>query len=269
MAVISVANAKGGAGKTTVSLLLAMEFAQRGEKVVVFDCDPLAFAAKWHRLPGAVDTISVVTGITFANLGSNLRAQQGQTTHIIIDLSGARDALIALTAGLSDLVLIPVQGCAMDAQGAAHVLDLIGQVESNARGHINHAVVLTRVSSFVTTRALRSVKALLALRNIALLDTPIIERSAYRDMFEHGGSLYTIDDAKISNLAKARRNMRGLALEVQDLVAAPAYPLSSGPFARMCHKAAISSSQPMKPVEHSVMMRAALPLERDVLHADH
>ncbi len=269
MAVISVANAKGGAGKTTVALLLAMEFAQRGEKVVVFDCDPLAFAAKWHRLPGAIDTISVVTGITFANLGSNLRAQQGQTTHIIIDLSGARDALIALTAGLSDLVLIPVQGCAMDAQGASHVLDLIGQVESNARGHINHAVVLTRVSSFVTTRALRSVKALLALRNIALLDTPIIERSAYRDMFEHGGSLYTIDDAKISNLAKARRNMQGLALEVQHLVAAPSHPLSSGPFARMCHKAPASSSQPVKPAEHSVIVRAALPLERDVLHADH
>ena len=259
MAVISIANAKGGAGKTTVALLLAMEFAQRGEKVVVFDCDPMAFAAKWHRVRGEVGAISIVSGITFANLGSNLRAQQEQTAHIIIDLSGARDALIALTAGLSDLVLVPVQGCAMDAQGAAHVIDLIGQVETNAHSHINYAVVLTRVSSFVTTRAMRSVKALLASRNIALLDTPIIERSAYRDMFEHGGTLYNIDAAKVSNLDKAQRNMQALALDVQRFLGASLYPQSSGPFARMCHKTLASGSQPSGAGEPS-FARVALPL---------
>jgi chromosome partitioning protein len=218
------------------------------------------FAAKWHRLHGAVDAISVVTGITFANLGSNLRTQQDQNAHIIIDLSGARDALIALTAGLSDLVLIPVQGCAMDAQGAAHVLDLIGQVETNAHSHINYAVVLTRVSSFVTTRAMRSVKALLASRNIALLDTPVIERSAYRDMFEHGGTLYTIDAAKVSNLAKAQRNMQALALDVEHFLGGRLHPQSSGPFARMCSKTLTTSQQVLTSVEPWLAARSAFPL---------
>src|SRR5688572_16590365 len=134
MAVISIANAKGGAGKTTVALLLAMEFAQAGGKVVIFDCDPLAFAAKWHELPGAAD----------ANLGAHRRAQSGQANHVSIDLSGARDALLALAAGLSDLMLIPVQGRPMDAQGAVHVLDISGQVANNVHSHISHAVVLTR-----------------------------------------------------------------------------------------------------------------------------
>jgi chromosome partitioning protein len=268
MAVISIANAKGGAGKTTVALLLAMEFAQKGEKVVIFDCDPLAFAAKWHGLPSAVDSVSVVTGVTFANLGGNLRAQDGQASHVIIDLSGARDALIALAAGLSELVLIPVQGCAMDAQGAAYVLDLIGQVESNARKPINHAVVLTRVSPFVTTRAIRSVKALLARRNVALLDTPIVERSAYRDMFEHGGSLYTIGETKVSNLAKALRNMQGLAMEVGRLVNGQPHLQASGPFARICYKAPVDISQSGKSVEHFPAVRAALPAERGAVHVD-
>ncbi len=262
MAIISIANAKGGAGKTTVALLLATEFARRGETVVIFDCDPLEFAAKWRGLPGAVERISVVTGVTFANLGSNLRAQQGQANQVIIDLSGARDALIALVAGLSDLMLIPVQGCAMDAQGAAHVLDIIGQVENNARSHINHAVVLTRVSSFVTTRAIRSVKALLAQRNVALLSTPIIERSAYRDMFEHGGTLYTIDEAKLTNLAKAQRNMQGLATEVLHLVCRQPHLQSSGSLGRICYKAPERIPHSENPV------RAALPLERGAIHAD-
>jgi chromosome partitioning protein len=268
MAVISIANAKGGAGKTTVALLLAMEFAQAGGKVVIFDCDPLAFAAKWHELPGAVDGIAVVTGVTFANLGANLRAQSGQANHVIIDLSGARDALIALAAGLSDLMLIPVQGCTMDAQGAVHVLDIIGQVANNVHSHINHAVVLTRVSSLVTTRAIRSVKARLAECNVLLLDTPIIERSVYRDMFEHGGSLYTIDETKVSNLAKAQRNMQGLALEVLRLVNGQPHLQSSGSLARICYKAPDRIQQPEGVAGPLPAARAFRSFDAGAIHAD-
>ncbi|MBB5534072.1 ParA family protein [Rhizobium giardinii] len=268
MAVISIANAKGGAGKTTAALLLAMEFAQAGGKVVIFDCDPLAFAAKWHGLPGAVDGITVVTGVTFANLGANLRAQSGQADHVIIDLSGARDALIALAAGLSDLMLIPVQGCTMDAQGAVHVLEIIGQVANNAHSHIDHAVVLTRVSSLVTTRAIRSVKARLAERNVLLLDTPIIERSVYRDMFEHGGSLYTIDETKVSNLAKAQRNMQGLALEVLRLVNGQPHLQSSGSLARICYKAPDRIQQPEGVAGPLPAARASRSFHAGAIHAD-
>ncbi len=268
MTVIAIANAKGGAGKTTVAVLLAMEFAQRGEKVVIFDCDPLAFASKW-RLRETVDGISVASGITFANLGSHMRTHQGQGTHIIIDLSGAREALIALSAGLSDLVLIPTQGCAMDAQGAAHVLDLIRQVECNARSRINHAVVLTRVNAFVTTRALRSVKALLASRDIAVLDTPIIERSAYRDMFEHGGTLYAFDATKVSNLVKAQRNMQLLAHDVQRFLVSPSHLQTCGPFARISSNVLPEKVQTGgRSTEQIPKPRVASPPSSDQRHVD-
>lgn len=268
MAVISIANAKGGAGKTTVAVLLAMEFAQKGETVVIFDCDPLAFAAKWHSLRGKVDFVSVITGVSFANLGSSLRSPKGQADHIIIDLSGARDALIALAAGLSDLVLVPVQGCAMDAQGAAHVLDIVAQVENNARSRIDHAVVLTRVSSLVTTRALRSVKALLASRSIELLDTPIIERSAYRDMFEHGGTLYTIDETRVSNLVKAQRNMQALAADVRHRLGMTAQLEAGSPFARMCPKAPGPTVPAQTSARYTLAPRPAMTTPPGILHAD-
>lgn len=213
MAVVSIGNVKGGAGKTTIAVLLAMEFARRGEPVVLLDCDPLAFATRWRQLPGHDGSIDVISGITFSNLAGIVRAQKAHA-QVIIDLSSARDAVTALAAAFSDLVLIPVQGCAMDAQGGAHVLDLIDQVERNSRCRINHAVVLTRVSPIITTRAIRSVKALLAARNVHLLDTPLVERGAYRDMFDHGGSLYDMDASKVSNVSKALINMQSLARDV-------------------------------------------------------
>lgn len=229
MAVISIGNVKGGAGKTTVALLLAMELARRGEKTVLLDCDPMTYATHWRNLSGNSADIEVIADVTFSNIAGIVRAQKARAVHVIIDLSGARDAVTALAAALSDLVLVPIQGCAMDARGGAHVLDLIDQVESNSRCRINRAVVLTRVNPIVTTRAIRGVKGMLLARGVRLLGTPLVERSAYRDLFDHGGSLHRLDASRISNLPQALLNVQYLARDVLALaggapqsVAAPA-----------------------------------------------
>jgi chromosome partitioning protein len=66
----------------------------------------------------------------------------------------------------------------------------------------------------VTTRALLAVKGLLAQRNVDVLNTPIVERAAFRDVFDCGGSLHTMDEAQVSNLDKARENARLFAEEM-------------------------------------------------------
>jgi chromosome partitioning protein len=247
MAVISIANAKGGAGKTTVALLLAMEFAHRGEPVVVLDCDTFTYAANWLKLTGTVENITISTGITFVNLAGKLRDLRPVNGHVIIDLSSASDALVALAAGLSDLVIVPVQGCMMDAQGATHVLDLVRRVEQTARGRIDHVVLLTRVNPLVTTRAMRSVKVMLAARDLDLLDTPIVERSPYRDMFECGGSLYDMPASRGEPLRKAVMNMQLFGYDVATRLARSGAISSLAPFARLCFKTAPAAAAPRLP----------------------
>ena len=75
-------------------------------------------------------------------------------------------------------------------------------------------MVLTRVNSMVTTRALLAVKGLLAQRNVDVLNTPIIERSAFRDVFDCGGTLYSMSPERVSNLDKARENAGLYAQEI-------------------------------------------------------
>ena len=65
----------------------------------------------------------------------------------------------------------------------------------------------------VTTRALQVVKSLLSQRNVPVLDTAIIERSAFRDIFDCGGTLHTMD-RRVSNLDKARENALCFAEEI-------------------------------------------------------
>jgi chromosome partitioning protein len=220
MAVISFANAKGGAGKTTAALILAMDLAQRGQRVVILDADPQHWITSWAEISGPVRNISVISTVSTASIQGHIRENSGSTDHFIIDLAGACDALVALAIGLSDHVFIPVQGCSMDARGAAIILELIQRLDKAAGVRISHSVVLTRVSSVVTTKAMQAIKSLLATRGVPVLDTPINERSAYRDMFDCGGSLYTMDPHRVSNLDKAQENARMFAQNVEAVLPA-------------------------------------------------
>lgn len=214
MAVITFANTKGGAGKTTAVLLLATELARKGYRVTILDADPQHWISRWHEISGHVQNVSVIDFVTSASLPVHISENKANTDYFIVDLPGARNPLLATAVGLSDHVLIPIQGCAMDARGGAQVLELLQYLDEKAGIKIGHSVVLTRVNSMVTTRALQVVKALLSQRHVPVLDTAIIERSAFRDIFDCGGTLSTMDAARVSNLDKARENALCFAEEM-------------------------------------------------------
>ncbi|CAD7023785.1 ParA family protein [Pseudorhizobium endolithicum] len=226
MPVISFANAKGGAGKTTAALLLATELAHQGHRVVIMDCDPQHWISQWAEISGPVRNLEVISEVSVASLQCHLREMAGQVDFFVIDLAGARDALVTTAVGLSDHVMIPVQGSAMDAKGAAQILDLLNLMKEKANLVISHSVVLTRVTSMVTTKALVAIKGLLAARGVNVLNTPIGERNAFKELFETGGTLHTLDPARVSNLDKGRENAAAFAQEVLRLM--PAKVVRSG-----------------------------------------
>ena len=214
MPVITFANTKGGAGKTTAVLLLATELAQQGYRVTILDADPQQWTTRWYKLSPPNSLIGVIPYVNTSTIERNIADSRETTDYFIIDLPGARTSLLATAIGLSDHVLIPIQGCAMDAQGGANVLELLQYLERRAGIRVAHSVVLTRVNPMVTTRALLAVKGLLAQRQVNVLNTPIVERAAFHDVFDCGGSLNTMDETQVSNLDKARENARMFADEM-------------------------------------------------------
>ncbi|KPF47696.1 ParA family protein [Rhizobium sp. AAP43] len=214
MPVITFANTKGGAGKTTAVLLLATELAEQGYRVTILDADPQQWIARWHGLSSVDERLKVIPYVTADTVNRQISQNKSRADYFILDLPGSQSPLLPKAIGLSDHVLIPIQGCAMDALGGANVLELLRYLEEKANLQVPHSVVLTRVNSMVTTRALLAVKMLLAQRNVDVLNTPIIERSAFRDIFDIGGTLYTLDEGRVSNLDKARQNARCFALEM-------------------------------------------------------
>lgn len=214
MPVISFANAKGGSGKTTAALLLATEVAERGKSVTIFDADPQKWISKWYELPNRSSLISVVSEISPASIIEQIANAATTSDYVIVDLEGTENLMVANALSVSDLVVVPIQGSSMDARGGAKILTLIGKLEKIVRHKIRHCVVLTRTNAAVTTRAMKVVQDFLAVQGIEVLSTPIVERAAYRDLFEFGGGLGDQNPREISNLGKARENAEMFTAEV-------------------------------------------------------
>jgi chromosome partitioning protein len=110
----------------------------------------------------------------------------------------------------------------MDAKGAAKTIKLIRNQERMARRQIPHAVLLTRTSAAIASRALKNVRDQLDKAGIDVFMTSIVERAAYRDMFDYGGTLENLDPALVANLDKAKDNAREYVGEILKKLRAPA-----------------------------------------------
>lgn len=214
MPVITIANTKGGAGKTTAAVLIATELAQMGHNVTVFDSDPQHWFSQWFETARPRGTISLVNHVTASALEGHMRHMDRANQYYVVDLAGERNQLTATALAFSNLVLIPVQGAGMDAKGAAKILDILARIKAETGVEIPHSVLLSRVNPMVTTHSLLAIKGMLSQRGVDVMATPVIERAAFREMFDKGITLYDMEGAKVSNLDKALQNARQLADEV-------------------------------------------------------
>lgn len=214
MPTIAFANPKGGAGKTTAALLLASELAEKGAKVTIIDADPEKWISQWGALAGKPDNIAIIGNATEDTIVDQIDDASRVSQFVVVDLEGTASLMVANTIGMADLVIIPTQGSAMDAKGGAKTIRLIRNQERMARRRIAHSVLLTRTSAAVTSRSLRNVQEQLAKSGVDVFITPIVERAAFRDIFDFGGTLASLDPRNVSNLEKARENAREFAGEV-------------------------------------------------------
>jgi len=211
---IAFANPKGGAGKTTSALILASELAAKGAGITILDADPEKWISQWGALPGRPDNVRVIGEVTEDSIVDQIEEAAMRSQFVIVDLEGTASLMVANAIGMADLVLIPTQGASMDAKGAAKTIRLIHNQARMARRNIPHAVLLTRTSAALTSRALRNVRDQLDKAGISMLSTSLVERAAYRDILDYGGLLSQLDPGQVSNLDKAIENAREFAGEV-------------------------------------------------------
>lgn len=214
MPIISFANPKGGAGKTTSALLLASELSILNAQITIIDADPEKWISQWGVLSGKPDNIHIITDITEDSIVDHIEQASETSQFIIIDLEGTASLMVANAIGMSDLVIIPTQGASMDARGAAKTIKLIRNQERLTRRQIPYNVLFTRTSAAITSRSLKNVREQLRKADVNVFETAIVERAAYRDIFDYGGLLSNLSAEQVNNIDKAIKNAQEFTGEV-------------------------------------------------------
>jgi chromosome partitioning protein len=123
--IIAVIGQKGGNGKTTTALGLAVEGVRKGRSVAVIDLDPQATAANWGDRREAKDAPAVVS-CQVVRLRQVLDAAKTQGVDLaVIDTAGkSTDAAIA-AAKVADKVLMPIQPQLFDIETLQNVKEIL------------------------------------------------------------------------------------------------------------------------------------------------
>ena len=139
MKTIAVISQKGGSGKTTTALGIAVEATKRGRRVAVIDLDPQATAAKWgDRRPDKEKPAVVSCQAARLRQVLDAAAEEGVELAIIDTPGKSSDAAIA-AAKVADRVLLPIQPHLFDIE----TLDSVEQILGLAGGR-PASVVLNR-----------------------------------------------------------------------------------------------------------------------------
>jgi chromosome partitioning protein len=211
--VIAVVNQKGGAGKSTLSMLLAGALAETGAEVLVADADPQNTALRWATagtgFPARVEDVSGEEG----KLHKHLRKRLDKYDYVVIDSPPAANAPVTESAlRLAHLALVPVIPSPLDLWASLRIRDAI----QHAR-HKNPDLVARIVvnQAQLNTVLAREVLAMLPEFGIPLLATQLKQRTAYRQCAALGATASALG----SRAAMSSLEVEALMREVQDLLA--------------------------------------------------
>jgi chromosome partitioning protein len=216
MPVVTVASPKGGAGKSTASVILATELAHAGAEIVILDCDPNRSITIWASRAPLPQRIAVRSDVGESEIVRTIKAQDADGRIVIVDLEGVASRLVSRAISQADLVLTPMRATTLDATIGVRALALVEEEQEALGRSIRHAIV------FTMTRAIRSkqhtaIEASLKQQSVDVVVPPLMERAAFSALFEFGGDLRTMPPQ--GNMQAATDNAASFARAIYDRLA--------------------------------------------------
>jgi chromosome partitioning protein len=223
MPVISFANPKGGSGKTTLTLVLALELSKQGASLAVIDADPNAVIADWasRRRHGAQDVpFTIVARPKEAEMVATIGELSQIHDFVLIDLEGTASRLLSRAFARSHLILIPLNPSPIDARLAAAAVQLVHEEGEALERSIPFRLVYSCYPAAIATRSFRRIDEEIRAEQLPTLAQGLVERAAFRDIFEFAKTLDELTDETTSGLERARENAHALAQQVVDALKA-------------------------------------------------
>ncbi len=180
--IITIAQRKGGAGKTTLAAHLGVTWANKGRVVTLIDTDPQASLAHWYQRReerlGQAGTGLGFAAVTGWRAGGEIAQRARDSEIVLIDSPANADADARAAIRCAGLVLVPVQPSPVDVWATLPTLDIARQER------VPTLLVLNRVPARACLTA--AMRARLATYDVGLAQSGIGNRIALAAAFAEG-----------------------------------------------------------------------------------
>lgn len=134
--ILTFAQQKGGAGKTTMLAHLAHGWVDARKSVALFDLDPQASLTHWAERSDI--PFNLLESKDY-RAGRDLKDASGAYDYVLVDCPGSATSLLEAALRASDLVVVPCQPSTLDVWATGPLLEMARREKAPAR------IVLNRV----------------------------------------------------------------------------------------------------------------------------
>ncbi|GBU16893.1 MAG: chromosome partitioning protein ParA [Methylobacterium sp. CG08_land_8_20_14_0_20_71_15] len=180
--IVLVGNTKGGVGKTTLAVQMAIARARAGRRVWLVDGDSQATAQAAIQIRAEAGLEPEIVCSLYPDgkiLRQQVRLQKDNYDDVILDVGG-RDTL-ALRAGLSlaDVALVPFAPESFDLWAMQNMADVVDEIGAERDGLVTYAVLNKAEARSASVDNADAAEAVQEIPTFTYLDLPLVKRKAF------------------------------------------------------------------------------------------
>lgn len=189
--IFTIANRKGGVGKTTLATNLAVALSNKGKTLLV-DTDDQKSAYNWNEYrQEKLNSISVID-----KLGKTLQLLNDEYEFILIDIAGRDSEVFREALLISDKLIVPTQASILDLELLPYIADKVTTAHQ-LNPELKAYIVINRASANPKNNEVTEAKKFITNYPIfKLLNTVIHDRKQFRDAIISGLSVSEMGSSK-------------------------------------------------------------------------
>ncbi len=200
--IITIANEKGGSGKSTLCLNLCVQLLLDKKDIAALDTDSQKSLEVFNNIRSETNLPNFTLFNRTGNITDTLKQMTDKYEYILIDTKGEHSKESQRSMLLSDWVLIPTTPSQLDTAVLLDMLERIRDIQA-LNENLKACIVMNRIPTIPT---LKEKKALIdfinqnnANESVFLMDNLLSERIAYKRSVSEGMGVMEYNDNKAKN----------------------------------------------------------------------